>query len=259
MLLESALLGLIEGLTEFLPISSTAHLLLVSWALKKEGSYSLEIMVQGGAILAVLVAYRERIAGLIHTPYAGSFLRNLAIAFIPMGLLGVLLYPVIIGYLFNLSILCVALILGGVAMLLVERIKVSAPITSIEAIPWTIALKIGLVQCLALIPGTSRAAATIVGALGCGVDRQTAVEFSFFLAIPAVLGAVAYHGYKLGGQILWSPSMAVGFGVAFVTALIAIHALLITINRYGITFFAWYRIILGCGLLIFQSLNENSL
>ena len=183
MLLESALLGLIEGVTEFLPISSTAHLFLASWVLNRgqpySPQYSFEIIIQSGAILALMIVYRGRLKQFFHP----TFILNIGIAFLPLAILGVLFYSVIIGYLFDLKILCAALILGGAAMLAVERLPLSRAITSIRKISWKVALMIGLIQSLALIPGTSRAAATIVGGLICGLDRKTAVEFSFFLAI----------------------------------------------------------------------------
>ena len=255
MVFESILLGAVEGATEFLPISSTAHLLLVSWALNQNDApdYALEIMIQAGAILALLAAYRERLIRMIQTAYAASFLLKIGLAFLPIAVLGVILYPVIIHYFFTLNFICAALILGGVAMLIVERWPRSSPIDSLETIPWTVALKIGLIQCFALIPGASRAAMTIIGGLICGLNRQTAVEFSFFLAVPSVLGAALYHGYELETSILWNPSLLLGTGVAFLTALIAIRFLLFIIHRSGMVAFAWYRILLGFGLLIFAS------
>ena len=259
-ILKAALLGILEGLTEFLPVSSTGHIILMEALIGFEGPKGkvFEIVIQLGAILAVCWLYRVKIwrtvVGVRRDPVAQRFTANIAIAFLPAVIIGVLFHKQIKEVLLNAWVVSVALIVGGVAILLVERFAPRPSVKRVEDIDWKLALKIGICQCLAMVPGTSRAAATIMSARVFGTDRATAAEFSFFLAMPTMLGAAAYDTFKnraslsadLGGVVL----IAVGFVLAFVTAMLVVRALIGFVSRYGFGVFAWYRIALGSVALL---------
>lgn len=255
--LEAALLGLIEGLTEFLPVSSTGHLILLVDLLGFIGPPGkvFEVVIQLGAILAICLVYFGRLwrvaVGLTHSRASWRFVTAILVAFLPSAALGVLLHGFIKGVLFNPTVVCVALIVGGLAIILVERALPRPRHFEIEAFSPGLALRIGLFQCLALVPGVSRSGATILGSLLMGVDRRTAAEFSFFLAIPTMLGATVYDLYKNWSVMNLDAGalIAVGFACAFVAALIVVKTLLDFVSRYGFAPFGWYRIAVGTVML----------
>lgn len=255
--LEAMLLGLVEGLTEFLPVSSTGHLILVGDLLGFQGPPGkvFEVVIQLGAILAICVVYFERLwrvtTGLVDDPRARRFAYAVIFAFLPAAVLGVFLHKIIKTLLFSPTVVCVSLIVGGFIILVIDRFVPTPRYHEVERLsPWT-ATKIGLFQCMAMVPGVSRSGATIIGALLMGVDRRTAAEFSFFIAVPTMLGATVYDLYKnwatmsLDGGLL----IAVGFIAAFLAALLVVRGVLDFIGRYGFTPFGWYRIVLGSGML----------
>ncbi|MHB9878775.1 undecaprenyl-diphosphate phosphatase [Pacificimonas sp. ICDLI1SI03] len=254
-----ALLGVLEGLTEFLPVSSTGHLILAGALIGFEGeaAKSFKIAIQLGAILAVIVVYHRRFADVALGMCRGDdnawkFARNVLIAVLPALAIGAVAYPLIRALLGSPSVVCVALIAGGVAILLLERTVKTVRFRSVEAISARTALLIGAVQCLAMIPGVSRSGASIMGALGAGVERKTAAEFSFFLAVPTMIAATAYDLFQnraaLDADAL--ASIAVGFTAAFFTALLVVKAFVAIVSRYGFSPFAWYRIVIGLAGLI---------
>lgn len=253
-IIDIVLLGLIEGLTEFLPVSSTGHLILLGELLgfKGDGETTFKIVIQLGAILAVLVAYQKRfrhvIAGLTHaSPDAMAFTRNILLGFLPAMVIGVFAYKAIKAALETPTLVAVALVVGGIAILAIERLVKRVEVTSVEAMPARTALSVGLIQCMAMIPGVSRSGATIMGALLMGVERRAAAEFSFFLAVPTMLAATTYDLYKSRDFLNFDDltAIALGFAVAFVTALAVVKALVAVVGRYGFAPFAWYRIVLG--------------
>ncbi|MFV0624516.1 undecaprenyl-diphosphate phosphatase [Sphingomonas sp. ac-8] len=253
-LLTILLLGIVEGVTEFLPVSSTGHLILAGALLgfKSEASGTFEIVIQLGAILSVIVLYWRRFwdvfAGLgRRDPRAIAFTRNVALAFLPSAVIGLIVYKAVKAMLESPMIVAVALVVGGIAILVIERLVRAPTVTTVEQMSWKTALGIGVLQCLAMIPGVSRSGATIMGALGLGVDRKTAAEFSFFLAVPTMLAASAYDLYKNAegiGSDGWL-AIAIGFVVSFVVALLVIRWFLGIVTRHGFTPFAWYRIVAG--------------
>jgi undecaprenyl-diphosphatase len=258
-LLDALLLGLIEGLTEFLPVSSTGHLILAAELLGFEGpaSATFKISIQLGAILAVLVAYRDRFAGVLggltrRDPQAVAFTRNILLGFLPAMLIGVIAYKGIKALLESPMTVAVALIVGGVAILVIERMVKTVKFESVEALPAPTALTIGFIQCLAMIPGVSRSGATIMGSLLMGVERKTAAEFSFFLAVPTMAAATVYDLYKSRDLLNFDDlsMIGVGFGTAFVVALLVVKSLVAIVGRYGFAPFAWYRIALGSAALV---------
>jgi undecaprenyl-diphosphatase len=249
-------LGVIEGLTEFLPISSTGHLILAERLLGfDEGGRAFKIVIQVGAILAVVVVYWAKLwgiaLGITRERAAQLFTRNILLAFIPALVLGATLYKQVQAMLDDPWIVCAALIAGGIVIILVDRLGASARISTVEAIPPASAFAIGFGQVLAMVPGTSRSGATIITALAFGVDRRTAAEFSFVLAIPTMLAATVYSLYKewsvLDWQGIWL--IAIGTLVAFVVALIVVRAVLALIGRIGWAPFGYYRIALGLLML----------
>ena len=253
---QALILGVVEGLTEFLPISSTGHQIIVADLIGFGGERALafNIIIQLGAILAVVWEYRRKIAdivlGLPKEPQAQRFTTNLLIAFLPAVALGVLFADLIHHYLFNPITVALALVVGGVIMLWAERRKHRVHAESVDEMTWKDALKIGFAQCLAMIPGTSRSGATIIGGLLFGLSRKAATEFSFFLAMPTMVGAAVYSGYKYRDlfQLSDLPVFAIGFVTSFIFAMIAVRALLKFIGNHSYAVFAWYRI--GFGLLI---------
>ncbi|MEH3157868.1 MAG: undecaprenyl-diphosphate phosphatase [Sphingomonas taxi] len=258
-LLTVILLGIVEGVTEFLPVSSTGHLILAGTLLgvQDHATATFDIVIQLGAILAVIVLYWRRFwavaVGLFaRQPRAWAFVRNIALGFLPAAAIGVVVYKAVKALLESPTVVAVALIVGGIAILVIERLVKQARIDSVEAMPWTTALGVGFIQCLSMIPGVSRSGATIMGALSLGVERRAAAEFSFFLAIPTMLAASAYDLMKSGaalGQGEWL-SIAIGFVVSFVVALVVIRWFVGIVSRHGFAPFAWYRIVVGAVALI---------
>jgi undecaprenyl-diphosphatase len=261
-LANALLLGVVEGLTEFLPISSTGHLILVSdlLGLNDEKGKVFDIVIQLGAILAVCWEYRARFArafsGLARVPVQQRFAANLAVAFVPAALLGLAFQSQIKAYLFNPVSVAIALIVGAVVIFVVERWyeRHGAPrVTSVDDMTWRDALKVGLAQCFSLIPGTSRSGATIMGGMLFGLSRQVATEFSFFLAVPIMFAATGYQVLKY--RALFTAAdigpFAVGFVVSFVAALIAVRALIRYVAHHDFRAFAWYRIVLGVVVLAY--------
>lgn len=258
------ILGIIEGLTEFLPVSSTGHLILAGELLgfTGEGSVAFKIAIQLGAICAVLVAYWRRFwavgVGVLHREApAIAFVRNILIGFFPAMLIGAVAYDAIRAVLQTPEVVAVALVVGGVLILLLERMVRVVKVESVEAMPLKTAIAIGFVQCIAMIPGVSRSGATILGALAMGVERKTAAEFSFFLAVPTMAGATVYALYK--DRALLSADdltmIAIGFGVAFIVALAVVKAFVAIVARHGFAPFAWYRIIVGSAALLWLGLR----
>lgn len=260
--LIALLLGFVEGLTEFIPVSSTGHLILLAEGLDfnaPEG-HVFEVFIQLGAILAVIVTYRRRlwdtVIGLPHDRTAQSFAINVILATIPALIAGALGRDWIKEHLYNPACIAIALIVGGIIILLLEKRFKTARYDNIDAIPPKTALLIGCCQALALIPGVSRSGATIMGALMLGLSRPAAAEFSFFLAIPVMVAAVAYDTMKGWDDIINNNHlglMLAGLVAAFITAMFVIRAALYVISKYGFTPFAWYRI--GLGLLVLYMIN----
>jgi undecaprenyl-diphosphatase len=261
-LLNALLLGVVEGLTEFLPISSTGHLIIVSdlLGLNDEKGKVFDIVIQLGAILAVCWEYRARFlkafSGLSSDRVQQRFAFNLGVAFMPAALVGLALQSKIKAYLFNPVSVAVALVVGAVAIFAIERWyeRHGAPrVTSVDEMDWKDALKVGLAQCLSLIPGTSRSGATIMGGMLFGLSRQAATEFSFFLAVPIMVAATGYQVVKY--HALFSAAdlapFAVGFVVSFVAALVAVKALIRYVAHHDFRPFAWYRIALGLVVLAY--------
>ena len=253
---QAFILGVVEGLTEFLPISSTGHQIIVADLIGFGGERAMafNIIIQLGAILAVVWEYRRKVLGIIVNVHketqAQRFTANLLIAFLPAVALGVLFADLIHHYLFNPITVAVALVVGGVIMLWAERREHSIEAESVDDMTWKHALKIGFAQCLAMIPGTSRSGATIIGGLLFGLSRKAATEFSFFLAMPTMVGAAVYSGYKYRDYFQADDFavFAIGFVTSFIFAMIAVRALLKFIANHSYAVFAWYRI--GFGLLI---------
>ncbi|MDO9469063.1 MAG: undecaprenyl-diphosphate phosphatase [Thiobacillus sp.] len=252
-LLHALILGLVEGVTEFLPISSTGHLILAGQLLGFNGEKAKVFMIaiQLAAIFAVVWEYRVRLGHMAVTlrtePASRRLATNLMAGFLPAAVLGFLFYKEIKHYLFNPIVVASALIIGGVLILWAERRRHVVSTPTVDDLNWRRALAVGFAQALAMIPGTSRSGATIIGGLFLGLSRKAAAEFSFLLAIPTMLAATAYDLYKNWqlfdvGDI---PLFVVGGTAAFVSALIAVRTLLKFVSRHDYTVFAWYRIIFG--------------
>jgi undecaprenyl-diphosphatase len=255
---HALLLGFIEGLTEFIPVSSTAHLIMISdWIGFESKNHVFHVFIQLGAIMAVVVTYRAKLWRLaVDAPFVPAARRtctNYIIACLPALIVGAVAYHTIKDFLYVPWVIGTALIAGGIVILALEkRLQQNAAKTA-EDISWRTALVIGMVQTLALIPGVSRSGATIMGALAMGVSRPAAAEFSFVVAIPLMSAAVAYDVYKNWSFILengdW-PVLITGFIVAFITAIVVLRVAMDLINRYGFTPFAWYRIAAGAVVLM---------
>lgn len=263
LLVKAAILGVVEGLTEFLPISSTGHLILASSLLGFSGEKSklFSVAIQTGAMVAVMVYFRVRIVstltGLATEPRAQRFALNIIVAFLPAALLGLLFARSIKAYLFSPVPVAIAFIAGGVVIMWAEARAARAAerglaprVTDIDQLSGLDALKLGLAQSVALIPGTSRSGATIIGGMFFGLSRQTATEFSFYLAIPTLIGAGAYDTWKHRALLDASdlPVFAVGLVVSFVSALACVHWLMRFVATHSFMVFAWYRI--GFGLIV---------
>jgi len=248
-ILDALILGVVEGLTEFLPISSTGHLILASDLLgaNDERGKVFDIAIQTGAILAVIWEYRARFFRVDPKLWL-----NLIVAFIPAAVLGLAFGAYIKAHLFSAVPVASAFIVGGLIILFVERKKLSSRVDGTEAMTWLDALKVGIAQCLALIPGTSRSGATIIGGMLFGLSRRAATEFSFFLAVPTLLAAGAYDLWK--SRALFAardlPMFAVGLAAAFVSAFIVIRWLIRYVATHDFRPFAWYRIVFGAVVLL---------
>ncbi len=257
LLLKALVLGLVEGLTEFLPISSTGHLIIAAQLLDVHDDKGkvFDLVIQSGAMFAVIWEYRRRFFGALahaaHDPAARRFLGNLAIAFMPAAVLGLAFGSAIKAHLFNAVAVAIAFIAGGALILFVERRRHHARIDNVDDMRWPDALKVGFAQAFALIPGTSRSGATIIGGMLFGLSRRVATEFSFFLAVPTLMAAGAYDLYK--HRALFSaadtPVFAVGLVTSFVSAFVVIRWLVRYVATHDFTVFAWYRIAFGIVVL----------
>jgi undecaprenyl-diphosphatase len=261
-LAKAFFLGIIEGLTEFLPISSTGHLILIGdWiSFTSHEARVFEVVIQLGAILAVCWLFREKIVRLSQgalrgDPTARQFARSVLLAFLPAAIIGALFIGPIKHLFFNPEVVATTLIVGGFIILWVEGRNTVPHTHTAEQIGWKQAAGIGLAQCVAMIPGTSRSGATIVGGMLSGVSRQAATEFSFFLAIPTMLGAAVYdasrHYHLLSADDIGA--IAAGFIAAFISALFVVNAMVYFVAKHSLRIFAWYRIVLG--LLITAGIN----
>ena len=259
----AAFLGLIEGLTEFIPVSSTGHLLLAAHFLKFESAgKTFEVVIQLGAVLAILTIYASKLWAVFSSaprdPAARRFILAVLLAFLPAVVIGVLTHDFIKRVLFESPMLIsVMLILGGIVLLFVDRISPKPVIDDALKMPIGKALAIGFVQCLALVPGVSRSGATIVGARLLGASTRAAAEFSFFLSMPTMAGAFAYDLYK-NRAVLDSSAMTeivVGFAVAFIVAVLVVRWVLDYVSAHGFALFGWWRIIVGGVALALLSLG----
>ena len=260
LLLKAFILGLVEGLTEFLPVSSTGHMIIVGDLLNfnDEIGKAFEIVIQLGAILAICWEYRQRLlqvaGGVTREPAAQRFIVNLFIAFLPVAVFGLLFNKAIKAHLFQPFTVAIAFIVGGLIIFWVEKARRYAPrIHSVEEMGWGDALKVGLAQVLVLIPGTSRSGATIIGGMIFGLSRQAATEFSFFLAVPVMFAASFYDLYKHWAlmNVQELGVFAVGFITAFFSAFVATKALIKFVAGHTFVVFAWYRIVFGLILLLY--------
>jgi undecaprenyl-diphosphatase len=261
-LIKAAIMGIVEGLTEFLPISSTGHLILAGalLGLDDEKAKVFDIAIQTGAIVAVILVYWQRLREVIITlptqERSRRFALNVAIAFLPAVLLGLLLGKAIKAHLFTPQVVASTFIIGGLLILWAERWHARTPdavrVTSVDDMSALDALKVGLVQCLAMIPGTSRSGATIIGGMFLGLSRRTATDFSFYLAIPTLIGAGVYSLYKERALLSLAdlPMFVVGLLFAFFSAWLCIRWLLRYVATHSFVPFAWYRIVFGAVVLL---------
>ncbi len=262
-LLIAIILGIVEGVTEFIPVSSTGHLILATEMLgfDPERWAAFNVIIQLGAIMAIVVLYWRTfwavLMGMLKgEPLSWRFVRNVLIAFLPSAILGFLLINRIELLLGNPIIVAWALILGGVAIILIEKFVKPGNLVGVAELPVGRVVGIGFIQCLAMIPGVSRSGATILGALSLGVERRTAAEFSFFLAIPTMVGATTLELAKHHEAILADANgigfgtIAVGFLVSFVVAIVVVKAFVHYISRHGFSPFGWYRIVVGTVALV---------
>ena len=260
LLLKAAILGVVEGATEFIPVSSTGHLIVVGtwlgWV--DERAKTFEIFIQLGAILAIVWLYRARVGRTVvaarQDPTSRRFIANLVIAFLPAAVVGFLAHDWIKAHLFNPTVVAVALVVGGVLILLIERWAPRPKVEDVTDVPPRTAFGIGLAQVLSLIPGTSRSGATIMGGYALGLSRVAATEFSFFLAIPVMLAATMYDLLKSWSALVPgdAPVFAVGFIVSFLTAIVVVRAFLAYVAGHSFSAFAWYRLLLGATLLMMR-------
>jgi undecaprenyl-diphosphatase len=258
LIVTAILLGIVEGLTEFIPVSSTGHLVLAAEVFGYDAATwaVFNVVIQLGAILAVVVLYWRTFwavgMGLLRwRPESLAFVRNILLGFLPSAVLGLLLIDYIHAMLASPIIVGWALIAGGIAILVIEKVAKPGPASGVAQLPARQALGVGLIQCLSMIPGVSRSGATIMGALAMGIERRTAAEFSFFLAVPTMMGATTLElwdnraALMAGtGPVGWS-EIAVGFAVSFIVALAVIRLFVAYVSRAGFAPFAWYRIVAG--------------
>jgi undecaprenyl-diphosphatase len=267
-LLIAIILGIVEGITEFIPVSSTGHLILATELLgfdaQKWGAFN--VIIQLGAILAIVVLYWRTfwavLEGLFaNQPMSWRFVRNILVGFLPSAILGFLLINNIEALLGNAVVVAWALVLGGIAILVIERLAKPGEIVGVAEMPLGRVVGIGLIQCLSMIPGVSRSGATILGGLSLGAERRTAAEFSFFLAIPTMLGATVLELVRhrdalvAGAGDVGFGTVAVGFVVSFVVAIVVVKAFVHYISRHGFAPFAWYRIVVGSAALVWLTMR----
>jgi undecaprenyl-diphosphatase len=258
-IVAAVVLGLVEGATEFIPVSSTGHLIVASaWLGRTDAaSKTFDIFIQLGAILAIVWLYRARLTATVRSarrdPASRLLLFDLGIAFLPAAVVGFLLHDWIKTSLFRVPVVAAALVVGGIAILLIERWRPGERVTEADGVPPRTALGIGLAQVLSLVPGTSRSGATILGGYALGLSRRAATEFSFFLAIPVMFAATLYDLLKSAGSLTAAdaPVFAIGFVVSFLSALVVVKGFLRYVSRHSFTAFAWYRIVFGLLLLLF--------
>jgi len=266
--LTAILLGIVEGLTEFVPVSSTGHLILASELFGYDAAQweLFNVIIQLGAILAVVVLYWKTFwtaaIGILRLdPASLRFARNILVAFLPSAALAVLFKDVIEALLKSPEVVSWALILGGIAILGIEKVAKPGSYVPVSDIPLGKAVGVGLAQCVSMIPGVSRSGATIMGALAMGIDRRTAAEFSFFLAVPTMVGASAFTLFNHGDELMagsttvgWG-EIAIGFVVSFIVALAVIRAFVAYVSRHGFAPFAWYRIVVGIAAVAWLGLR----
>ncbi len=264
--IRAVILGIVEGVTEFLPVSSTGHLLLVErfLGLDESGFWkSFAVLIQLGAILAILAIYFARLWRIARGMFAGDvsarrFVIGVLVAFLPAAVIGAAVGGFVKGYLFNPWVVCFSLIVGGAILLWVDQLDLEPDHHDATTFPLMMYLKIGFAQCLAMVPGVSRSGATIVGAMLLGADKRAAAEFSFFLAIPTMVGAFAYDLYKSRADLTTDGAftITIGFAVSFVTAIIVVRTFLDYVTRHGFTLFAWWRVLVGTIGLIALALGK---
>ena len=253
-LVKAAVLGIVEGLTEYLPVSSTGHLLLMEhlfgWGDDAYGK-SFAVLIQLGAILALLTIYFGRLWSLATSMFtqwaAARFIIGVLLAFLPAAVIGAFSYHIIKTYLFDVRVVCISLIVGGFILLWVDRMNLQPRYHEATGFTLPMYLGIGLFQCISMIPGVSRAGATIVGAMLFGADRRSAAEFSFWLAMPTMVGAFAYEAYKSRAELANgdTTAIAVGFAFSFIFGWIVVKTFLHYVQRHSFALFAWWRILLG--------------
>src|SRR5205807_5682178 len=262
---RAVILGIVEGVTEFLPVSSTGHLLLAERFFNLgEGSFwnTFTVLIQLGAILAILVIYFAKLWRIALGMFSNSddrrFVIGVLVAFLPAVIIGLIAGKYIKGYLFNPWVVCFSLIVGGAILLWVDQLELKSHEDDATKYPLLMYLWIGIAQCVAMIPGVSRSGASIVAAMLLGGDKRSAAEFSFFLAIPTMIGAFAYDFYKNRGEMTIDHIgvIAIGFVVSFITAMIVVRTFLNYVTRHGFTFFAWWRVIIGTLGLIALALGR---
>lgn len=261
-LLQAAFLGIVEGLTEFLPVSSTGHLIVAAELVgfRDATSDTFVVAIQAGAIFAVCWYYRMRIAkvlcGLFSEPVQQRLAINTLVAFMPAAVVGVLVSDLLKTYLFNPLTVATALVIGGLLILYVEhrhnKFSMEPRVRDMDDMTWKDALKVGIAQCFAMIPGTSRSGATIIGGLVFGLSRKAATEFSFFLAIPTIFGATVWDLWQAREQIAAAnlPALVVGTVVSFFSTLVVVHWLIRFVSRHDFRGFGWYRIVFGGVILL---------
>jgi undecaprenyl-diphosphatase len=251
---KACILGIVEGLTEYLPVSSTGHLLLMEHFLGFDDDQfgkAFVVLIQLGAILALLSIYFFRLwriaLALPHDPDARNFVIGVLIAFLPAAIIGALAYGFIKSVLFNVWIVCVMFIVGGLVLLWIDRLELKARYHDATKFTLPMYLGIGIIQCISMIPGVSRSGATIVGAMLLGADRRSAAEFSFYLAMPTMVGAFVYEMYKSRAELSGGNALiiAVGFATSFIAGWIVVKTFLDYVSRHGFGVFAWWRIIVG--------------
>jgi undecaprenyl-diphosphatase len=262
-LIIAIILGIVEGVTEFLPVSSTGHLILATELLGFDADKwaAFNVIIQLGAILAIAVLYWRTFWAVLEGMIKGQalswrFVRNVLIGFLPAAILGFLLIDNVEAMLGSPIVVPIALILGGVAIIVIERMVRDTPIVGVGEMPLRTAVGVGIIQCISMIPGVSRSGATIMGGLSLGLERRTAAEFSFFLAIPTMVGAttlelIKHHDALMAGASgVGFGAVAVGFAVSFVVAIIVVKGFVHYISRHGFAPFAWYRIVVGAAALV---------
>ncbi|MGO4713640.1 undecaprenyl-diphosphate phosphatase [Bradyrhizobium sp. 2TAF24] len=263
--IRALILGIVEGVTEFLPVSSTGHLLLVQhiFGLDESGFWkTFAVLIQLGAILAILLIYFQRLwriaLGMFSDPDARRFVIGVLVAFFPAALIGGLANSYIKLWLFNPWVVCFSLIVGGAVLLWVDQLDLKPTYHDATTFSLPMYLGIGIAQCAAMIPGTSRSGASIVAAMLFGADKRSAAEFSFFLAIPTMVGAFAYDFYKNRADMSTDhlTIIAIGFVVSFITAIIVVRTFLDFVTRHGFAFFAWWRVTVGTLGLIALALGK---